>query len=256
MTLIYEMVRFLQACLPRPMASISCIQPLYHHITLTANAEARWHAKQWLVQQLYYNTDRAFSTFPALDASDEFVECTAECAGPWIHISESCQVTWPYALEDIKQLFLHPDSQKLICFADELDVERDGNTVLARRMLEEKYPWHLLQGHFHEADRFIFVIRHLNSDEAGPSHGNPNFHEMEWIDVRRISPTRSVLRFLWHKTMLINFAKVFAKDMGVDISSQDAKSIEQEVSTFEKRLLWESQQQLMDQLAKTSSRST
>ncbi|KAG9399583.1 hypothetical protein AC1031_011971 [Aphanomyces cochlioides] len=79
--LIYDMTRFLRACQPRPTASITFEQPVHRHVTLVAQREARVQAKQWLVQQLYHNTDRAFSDFPALDNYDVFVETSAKCSG-------------------------------------------------------------------------------------------------------------------------------------------------------------------------------
>ncbi|CAK4626034.1 unnamed protein product [Aphanomyces euteiches] len=169
---------------------------------------------------------------------------------------EGFQATWPHALEDIKQFFTAPESQSIICFSDEIDVERDGNTVLAARIFEEKYPWHLLQGHFHEADRFIVVMRHLNYDEAGPSFGNPNFHEMEWIDVRRVAPTCSIVRFLGHRTMQVEFVREFAQDLGTTIMTPDESTTEREVVAFSKKVLWDFQLRLQDMLARNRSKGS
>ncbi|KAH9080708.1 hypothetical protein Ae201684P_012849 [Aphanomyces euteiches] len=105
------------------------------------------------------------------------------------------------------------------------------------------YPWHLLQGHFHEADRFIVVMRHLNYDEAGPSFGNPNFHEMEWIDVRRVAPTRSIVRFLGHR-------------FGHDEHAPDESTTEREVVAFSKKVLWDFQLRLQDMLARNRSKGS
>ncbi|CAK4095090.1 unnamed protein product, partial [Aphanomyces euteiches] len=151
--LISEMTRFVRACQPRPIYSIADVQTLHHHVTLLSNGEARVQAKQWLVQQLYHNTDRAFSDFPALDNYDVFVEAKSKCSGRWVNAVETCQVVWPYSLEVIKQ---------------------------ARGLYDEKYPWHTLRGHFHEADRFVAVQRSLNHDEAFEDLDDLNYHDMEW----------------------------------------------------------------------------
>ncbi|KAG9399585.1 hypothetical protein AC1031_011973 [Aphanomyces cochlioides] len=132
--LISETTRFVRACQPRPISSIASVQPLHHHVTLLSNGEARVRAKQWLVQQLYHNTDRAFATFPAVDSSDEFVQSTAECAGEWVNSVETCQVIWPNTLEEMQQLFLRPESQSVICDSDQskFDIDRtrfDGRQV-------------------------------------------------------------------------------------------------------------------------------
>ncbi|CAK4747564.1 unnamed protein product, partial [Aphanomyces euteiches] len=206
---------------------------------------------QWLVQQLYHNTERAFSTFPALSLTDDFVDCTAEFAGPWVHTVESCQVVWPNTVAEIKQLFHQPQSQKFICFTD----EREGNTLLARGIVDEKYPWHLLQGHFYEADRFVAVHRSLNDDEAFQGREDPNFHDVEWIDVRQISPSHSVVRVLAHRTMLMDEFRDFAKDMGTVITSSDEKVLRKQVPAFFKNLLWDFQLKMKNMLAQSISSS-
>ncbi|KAH9112483.1 hypothetical protein AeMF1_013188 [Aphanomyces euteiches] len=179
-SLIFEIMRFLRACKPRPGPIISEEQPMNYNVTLMANGAARLHAKQWLVQQLYHNTSQIFHNFPVTDASDEFTQIRAECSGPWVHIVERTQVLFPYPLEDIKRFFLHPQSQEIICLTDEIDVERDGNTVLAHGRFNDAVGWHLLQGHFFEADRFVVVHRHIYDDEAVEGSGDPDYHEMEW----------------------------------------------------------------------------
>ncbi|KAH9184075.1 hypothetical protein AeNC1_013950 [Aphanomyces euteiches] len=217
-SLIYEMTSLLRDSQPRPTASISFVQPAHHYVTLMANSNARAQAKQWLVQQLYHNTDRFFHNFPAISLSEEFADCKAECTGPWIHTVKHCQAIWPNTVEEIKQLFLHPNSQALICGTYEFDVERDGNAVLTRGIFESKWSWHHLQGHFYEADRFVAVFRSLNNDETLQDREDPNFYSMEWLDVRRISSTHSVVRMLVHRTLLIEDAKELIKSLGTVVS--------------------------------------
>ncbi|KAH9088449.1 hypothetical protein LEN26_019497 [Aphanomyces euteiches] len=226
-SLIHEMIRFLRACQPHSLYFVCAA--LHYHVTLTANSEARVHAKQWLVQQLYHNTERAFSTFPALSLTDDFVDCTAEFAGPWVHTVESCQVVWPNTVAEIKQLFHQPQSQKFICFTDE--------------------------GHFYEADRFVAVHRSLNDDEAFQGREDPNFHDVEWIDVRQISPSHSVVRVLAHRTMLMDEFRDFAKDMGTVITSSDEKVLRKQVPAFFKNLLWDFQLKMKNMLAQSISSS-
>ncbi|CAK4138326.1 unnamed protein product [Aphanomyces euteiches] len=251
LSLIYYMMRFLQACRPRPIASISNALPLHQHVTLLGNGEARARSKQWLVQQLYYNTDRFFDTLPAIDASDEFVDCKAECAGRWVNTVDMCQVTWPYSLEEIKALFARPESQKK-------EVERDGNTVLAHGLMDDKYPWYQLQGYFYEADRFVVVFRHVHDDEARLERGDADFHEFEWYDRRPSDLVQAVgLRFLGHRSMLIDDVKAFARETGEegDLLAQkdvDDKTIEREMSAFDKEMLWKFQQDLQTTMAQLS----
>ncbi|KAF0739232.1 hypothetical protein Ae201684P_012930 [Aphanomyces euteiches] len=252
-SLIYEMTRFLQVCQPRPMTSLASMQPIHQYVTLMANGNARVQAKPWLVQQLYHNTDRFFHNFPALSISEEFIDCTAECAGPWVHTVDACQFAWPHTVGDIKKLFAHPHSQEIICLTDEYDLERDGNTLLARGIIDQKYPWHLLQGHFYEADRFIAVHRSLNNDEAFQGREDPNIHDIEWVDVRQISSTHSIVRVLVHRSMLLEDMEIFAKDVGKITLSKDKKTMEQQVSSFDKKMMWDCLQKMKNLLATRSA---
>ncbi|CAK4648814.1 hypothetical protein LEN26_019496 [Aphanomyces euteiches] len=243
--LISEMTRFVRACQPRPIYSIADVQTLHHH--------------QWLVQQLYHNTERAFATFPAVDASDEFVQSTAECAGEWVNSVETCQVIWPNTLEEIQQVFLRPETQRVLCASEEsnFDIERDGNTVLARGLMDGKYPWHLLQGHFSEADRFVAVFRHLQDDEAHQGLEDPNFHEVQWIQVHQLSRTHSLVRLICHRSMLLADVKDYAKQKDANSAlardDLDEKTIKHEVEAFDKDLLWTFQQQLQSTIAQFST---
>ncbi|KAH9080709.1 hypothetical protein Ae201684P_012850 [Aphanomyces euteiches] len=209
--LIHEMMRFLNACRPRPKASIASTLPLHQHVTLLAHREAREKAKQWLVQQLYHNTDRASTIFQPY-----MLQMNLSIA--------SCQVIWSYSLEDIKDAFIHTMNQTAICNATEGEIEREGNTVLARGFTQDKYPWHLLRGHFHEADRFIAVFRYLNDDEAFDGREDPDFYEMQWFDIRRISPTSSAVRILCHRPLLLEDMKKCAKLENDDTLEQDVSS--------------------------------
>ncbi|CAK4095094.1 unnamed protein product [Aphanomyces euteiches] len=237
------------------MATLSFVHPAHHYVTLMVNRNARVQAKQWLVQQLYHNTDRFFHNYPALHPSDDFIDCSAECTGPWVHTVNNCQFVWPHTVGDIEQLFLHPQSQEIICLTDEYELERDGNTLLVRCTFDQKHKWHLLQGHFSRADRFIAVHRSLNNDEAFQGREDPNFYDMEWIDVRQISSTHSVLRVLILRSMLLEDLKGFAKEVGKITLSQDKKTVEQQISLFDKKVMWDYQQNLKNLLSQNATRA-
>ncbi|KAG9399582.1 hypothetical protein AC1031_011970 [Aphanomyces cochlioides] len=118
-----------------------------------------------------------------------------------------------------------------------------------------KWLWHILQGHFYEAGRFVAVLRSLNNDEAIQDHEDPNFYRMEWIDVRRISSTHSVVRLLVHRTELIDDFKEYMKHMGTVVTSHDSTVIEQEVSAFEKKRQWDFQQKMKTLLSHDINRT-
>ncbi|CAK4700000.1 hypothetical protein LEN26_011876 [Aphanomyces euteiches] len=241
MSLIQAMFGFLASYRPRPNSAIALSTPLHHYLTLVAHREARIQAKQWLVQQLYYNTERAFHNFPAIDSTDEFYKCTAELADPWINSFESCQAIWPHSFQDIKQMFLDGRCQDILCSQTKMEIERDGNTLLARSVPGAKYPWQEIQGHFHEADRFIVVIRYLNDDEAFEGHEDAEFHEMRWIDIRRLSPTRSLVRIVKHRAMLIAHLRACKSNRN---KAMQLDNIDEDASHLFTRHLWAFQQKL------------
>ncbi|KAG9399589.1 hypothetical protein AC1031_011976 [Aphanomyces cochlioides] len=267
---IYEMMRFLRACRPRPVRFCVPMKTLYalDRVPLECAAtpsarnspcqgEARAHSKRWLAQQLYYNTDRFFDNFPAIDASDEFVDCKAECAGPWVNIVETCQVTWPFSVEEIKELFVRPEHQAFVCDHANAEFERDGNTVVTFGLDDDNDPWHYLHGYFYEADRFIVIFRHIHDDEAHLGPGDPDFHEFQWIDVRRVSATHWLVRFLTHRSNLLEDLREYARDSGeyqaLKHDDIDEKTIEREVAAHDKEILWKFQQDLHDALARLST---
>ncbi|CAK4133726.1 unnamed protein product [Aphanomyces euteiches] len=230
------------------MAAIADVQPIHYHVTLVSRGDARLHAKQWLVEQLYYNTERVFHTFPDVDAADNFVNCSAKCAGPWLHMVEMCQASWPNSLDEIKRLFLDPASQKIICIDEKLEMERDGNTRLAHSPADEQFPWYILQGHFYDADRFVAVFRHLNDDEASDNPAShPDYYEMKWVVVHRISESKCVVRMLGYRTMLLDGMIAFAKNFGnnrLDQTGVDVKTVEREVAAFGNGFVWEYQKRM------------
>ncbi|CAK4506756.1 unnamed protein product [Aphanomyces euteiches] len=255
LALIYEMMRFLRACRPRPIASLSNAPPLHQHATLLAKGEARAHSKRWLAQQLYYNTDRFFDNFPAVDASDEFVDCNAECAGPWVNSIETCQVTWPFSVEEVKEHFVRPEHQTSVCDHANAGFERDGNTVVTYGLDDDNDPWHYLHGYFYEADRFVVIFRRIHDDEAHLGPGDPDIHEFQWIDIRRLSATRSLVRFLTHRSNLLEDLREYARESREHLKHEDLdeKTIEREVAARDKEILWKFQQDLHDALARLST---
>ncbi|CAK4138334.1 unnamed protein product [Aphanomyces euteiches] len=161
---------------------------------------------------------------------------------------EMCQASWPNSLDEIKRLFLDPASQKIICIDEKLEMERDGNTRLAHSPADEQFPWYILQGHFYDADRFVAVFRHLNDDEASDNPAShPDYYEMKWVVVHRISESKCVVRMLGYRTMLLDGMIAFAKNFGnnrLDQTGVDVKTVEREVAAFGNGFVWEYQKRM------------
>ncbi|RHY63726.1 hypothetical protein DYB30_000122 [Aphanomyces astaci] len=77
--------------------------------------------------------------------------------------------------------------------------ERTNNTRLLHTNTPDGAFVNSLQGHFHEADRFIVVIRQVEHDEVhvcGPVLRQR--HYRSWMEVRQVSPTHIIMRTVGH----------------------------------------------------------
>ncbi|KAF0694394.1 Aste57867_14734 [Aphanomyces stellatus] len=195
---LQEMIRFLRVSHPRPIPQIGAPSRLVDHasVTLFANGGERTTAKQWLTQQLYFNTDRAFATFPPIDTHD-FIHTEAALTPSHLVSTEMYQTVYDAPLKCVLAAF----RQKLHWrqpTRDEMGMETTGNTVLYRDPTARKseHYWNLLEGSFYEADRCVVVSRRVQDDETYP---NPNIsfeqHAMQWTDLRQLSPTQTLVRF-------------------------------------------------------------
>ncbi|KAF0696911.1 Aste57867_12372 [Aphanomyces stellatus] len=163
-TAIHNLMRFLEACHPCPMPSLSTSLPTMQFVTLPANAEARTTAKQWLTQQLYHNTDRAFSLFP--HDHDLFVQTEIMLAESHVEITERSQIVVDLPLSTLIRIYFTNAHRRWLPVSKIDCVEIDGNT---RKYHSSSVPagmyFNVLEGHFHEAERCVLVIRYLQDDD-------------------------------------------------------------------------------------------
>ncbi|RHZ02846.1 hypothetical protein DYB35_013471 [Aphanomyces astaci] len=100
-----------------------------------------------------------------------------------------------------------PDDHESITFLERMQCTLPGTMVEERtnntRLLHTNTPdgafVNSLQGHFHEADRFIVVIRQVEHDEVhvcGPVLRQR--HYRSWMEVRQVSPTHIIMRTVGH----------------------------------------------------------
>ncbi|KAF0692636.1 Aste57867_16301 [Aphanomyces stellatus] len=199
MAAIFEIHRFLNAC--RPMmpcpspSSADLVAGNHSFVKLLASAESRSWAKQWLTQQLYHNTDRAFASFPLACGTDDIIQWDARFNDSVHHGTEMYQAVLNAPLKAVvamKRRKLHWKYPPL----EQMDVEVDGNTTLYRNLNEKKHYWNLLEGHFYEADRCIVVFRRVQDDETYSSAGCYEHHVMQWLEMRQITPNQTLVRLV------------------------------------------------------------
>ncbi|KAF0692637.1 Aste57867_16302 [Aphanomyces stellatus] len=201
MAVIHDIQQFLHACRPVLPSSRDLGAGNHSFVALLASAESRSRAKQWLTQQLYHNTDRAFASFPTDVGTDDFVHCEYRFNQSQLHGSEMYQAMFNAPLKAVvamQQRKLHWTRLDL----GEFDVERDGNTTLYRDVNEKEHYWNLLEGHFYEADRCVIVYRRIQDDEAYSSRGCYEHHALQWMDIRQINPKQTLVRFFSLRTVM------------------------------------------------------
>ncbi|KAF0696979.1 Aste57867_12310 [Aphanomyces stellatus] len=189
-----EMLRYLNAWKPRPTPSLVAPDAAidnHSFVTLFANGEARNTAKQWLTQQLYYNTDRAFALFP--HDTDDFADTMVSLTPSQMRATEFSQVIYDAPLKTV----LNVTRRKLHWGYSmaEMDIETSGNTVLYRNQTEKTHYWNLLEGSFYEADRCVLVYRRIHDDETYSSASAYEQHALQWMDLRQIGPRQTLVRF-------------------------------------------------------------
>ncbi|KAF0718074.1 hypothetical protein As57867_001911, partial [Aphanomyces stellatus] len=192
--MVYEMVRFMRAFQPRPSCALQSSDIILGNdtfVTLFANGEARNTAKQWLTQQLYYNTDRVFASFPT--SQKEYINHTLRCYESQVQGTEAYQSIYKAPLKAVlaaQRSKLHWKRPMLA----EMDVELSGNTTLYRKLNRQAPYWNLLEGMFYEANRCVAVYRRIQDDETYTSAGCVEHHALQWLDMRQVEPNQTLVR--------------------------------------------------------------
>ncbi|KAF0719246.1 Aste57867_1169 [Aphanomyces stellatus] len=208
MAVTHELQRFLRACrpmMPRPaLPSSDVVVGNHSFVTLLASAESRSRAKQWLTQQLYHNTDRAFASFPstAVDGGD-FTHCKYRFKDSELHGTDMYQAVFNAPLKVVLAAQQRKLLRKRWLDLGELDIESEGNTAVYRNLdLQAMDYWNILEGVFYEADRCVVVYRRLQDDETYSSRGCYEHHAMQWIDMRQLKPNQTIVRFMGVRTVM------------------------------------------------------
>ncbi|ETV85617.1 hypothetical protein H257_03323 [Aphanomyces astaci] len=114
------------------------------------------------------------------------------------------QCILPGTIASFRRFFESHDMQDVL-FMDlpEMVQERTNNTRLFHTKTPDGAFVNSLQGHFHEADRFIVVVRQVEHDEVHMC--DPLLrqrHYRLWMEVRQVSPTHIITRTVGHLSRL------------------------------------------------------
>ncbi|RQM20537.1 hypothetical protein B5M09_010469 [Aphanomyces astaci] len=201
---------------------------VWHSATLVADPSARNLGKEWLTQQMYHNMHEPFALFPAARLDEDLFHIDVQMSddGEPIMGVERVQFLLPGTVQMFRRLIeCNMWQAKLYNSVVE---EITANTRLFHKTTPKGMFVNRLQGHFVEANRFVMVTRGVDEDEAyvcDPQYNQQ--HYMSWTEVRQISPTHILLRFVSHVSQIFQPATGFvsvdeqATLKGVDVMDVD-----------------------------------
>ncbi|ETV67947.1 hypothetical protein H257_15927 [Aphanomyces astaci] len=218
-SLTNAMQRFATMNIPPPMSRSN----VWHSATLVADARARNLGKEWLTQQLYHNIHEPFTLLPAVSYDEEFFQFDFQASDQPFTCMERMQYTWPGTVQMFRRLV--ESNMQAVIFHNHVVEEKTANTRLFHTTSRKGSFINWLQGHFVEANRFILVMCQVEHDEAHVCDPvQKQQHYMSWTEVRQVSPTHILLRFVSHISHLFRandgFVSVdeIAAVRGIDIT--------------------------------------
>ncbi|OQS06390.1 hypothetical protein THRCLA_01566 [Thraustotheca clavata] len=159
---------------------------------------------EWLIKQLYHNTERELMPlgFPA--SNDYFLDTSITFKDTTISLQQQMQMALPYSLEIVSRAiwiavrtFIHyiqrkPHSlTKLLEINDDIEYVQEDMGPKTRR-IDSK----LLYGRFQEPDRTVVVTRAVRSDDAYPIESTTWTTDMkQWFVLERIDANSTRCRF-------------------------------------------------------------
>ncbi|CAK4073659.1 unnamed protein product [Aphanomyces euteiches] len=213
---IVEMMRLIRH--EGPAWSLSPPFTIFHYVTLCADPDSRTMAKEWLAQQMYHNTDRAFANIPQILLPNDEVDeiCFLD---PYVKFGSYSYDVFPYPLKTVVAEFRHHTNSIWQFDETSLKHETIHNTTLYQTVTKRNNYFTVLVGVFHEADRCVLVVRHIHDDETFPSAGLTQRHDMEWIDLRRLSESETIARSVSHSSQPFNSDGLFSVDQVAKMSN-------------------------------------
>ncbi|EQC38242.1 hypothetical protein, variant [Saprolegnia diclina VS20] len=159
---------------------------------------------EWLVAQLYHNTERALMPLAFPHGNEYYLETDIAFDGPIISLTQQMQVVLPYSLDDVSravwiaaQTFIHYIQRKPDPLAKLLQVNRDVEYVQedmgpSAKRIDSK----LLYGRFHEPNRTAIVTRAVRTDDAYPIDPSTWTTDMkQWFVLDKIDDQSTRCRF-------------------------------------------------------------
>ncbi|OQR86912.1 hypothetical protein ACHHYP_09796 [Achlya hypogyna] len=177
----------------------------WRHSHIFAGDEAtRRVGYEWLIKQLYHNTDRALFPLAFPDDNSYFLDTTISFDGPIISLQQQMQVVLPYSLEVVSravwiaaQTFIFYIQRKPHSLSKLLTVNQDIEYVQEDMGPKcQRIDSKLLYGRFHEPNRTAIVTRAVRTDDAFPIEPDTWTTDMkQWFVLDRLGQKQTRCRF-------------------------------------------------------------
>ncbi|KAF0695229.1 Aste57867_13941 [Aphanomyces stellatus] len=204
----------------------------WQHVSLCADPDARKQVKEWSTQQLYHNAAAVFDTFPPIpiEQTDNYAALRMRVLGPWLHTMDHVQNVWDVPWHVMAHA-LRYHMIELMRNTNVVHTEWTENTVLYHERSATRGKSALLQAHFHEANRCIVVMRHIQEDELAEDDGESLRLQqtLMWFDVHPVSDdsARSVTRVVSCSSMHLQHAGFNSLDEYAALCQIDLQDVDE-----------------------------
>ncbi|KAH9194660.1 hypothetical protein AeNC1_003358 [Aphanomyces euteiches] len=175
----------------------------WRNTTLLGDPTSRQLGKQWIMEQMFHNTDRVFQMyqFPAMDRAHDLygLEAVPTPNGGFQYIHRR-QFDLGHPLDMLLQLykdtvyrFMTPDA----VYHNNVAAEESNDTTLRTLHNSNGEVMHLLTRAFSSGQRSVFVGQEILDDDLLPITKPKQRSRMIWFDIVPLSPTKCRLRCLY-----------------------------------------------------------
>ncbi|ETV90701.1 hypothetical protein, variant [Aphanomyces invadans] len=199
----------------------------WQQVTLSNDPVTRKLTKEWATQQMYHNTGAAFQAFPMSTGCDDFTTFDLSINDKWVNAVEFSQYIWDAPMELVVHMLRHHMQELSKIDPSSVSFEWTENTVVLQTTLPDGDAATAVVAHFHEAERCVVVMRHLQSDDAfRDEDGTPlrDSRSLVWFDLRRLGTGQTVARVanltsIHLKPSGQGSIDAFAASMGLDLTN-------------------------------------
>ncbi|ETV91211.1 hypothetical protein H310_14088 [Aphanomyces invadans] len=220
----------------------------WRNVTLLKDPMSRQLGKDWILQQMYHNTDRMFAShgFPAIASMQSIyeVDVQTEHVGDsdcmYYHAKRQMESPPPDAI----MRYMYRNKLCSIIMADGdipvtyPTIREVTRTTALHQLTTSKGEWfNVLVGEFNSPTRCVIVAQQIEDDEVYRMVGTRQRNRMMWYDFQRMPSGRWMYRSLYINSQTFvqdgSYAPldVEAQDIGVDHNPLNAATFRQLIRT-------------------------